>query len=289
MNQPDPIDLRVPATDGYLLAATLYAPLQSPRSVAVLSCGMGMSRGFYVHYASYLASRDIAVVTYDYRGVAGSRPARLRRFPATCTDWGEKDLAGVIDWAAQRYPGAPLFTVGHSLGAQIVGLAPNSGRLSGMLAIASPSGYWRHYPFPQNTALYALWRMVLPATAAAFRMFPARALRLGHDVPEHVMREWSGWCRSPHYLAGPPGTTRRARFERITAPLLAYSFSDDAYAPYRAAEALLDLYPNARRDHRHLVPRDVGGARIGHFGFFREGPIRSLWSETADWLTARRA
>jgi predicted alpha/beta hydrolase len=127
---------------------------------------------------------------------------------------------------------------------------------------------------------------VLPATAALFHMFPARALRLGEDVPEHAIREWSAWCRSPHYLAGPPGTARRAKFARLTMPLRAYSFSDDRYTPYRAAAALLTLYPNARAEHHHIVPRDIGIARIGHFGFFYDGPMRSLWSATADWLTA---
>ncbi len=277
-------ELRVPAADGYSLAATLFEPERPTARAAVLSTGMGIPRGFYARYATYLAACDIAVLAYDYRGVGGSRPARLRRFAATCTDWGERDLAGAIEWAGARF--ADVLAVGHSLGGQLVGLAPNNARLVGVLTIAAPSGYWRHWPFPMRLLLWTLWHAVLPSTAAALGLFPARVLRLGEDVPEHVMREWCAWCRSPHYIAGAPGTPRRAGFERIGAPLRAHSFSDDAYAPRRAVDALLGFYANARVEHRHVAPRELGMARIGHLGFFREGPTRALWAETADWLLA---
>jgi predicted alpha/beta hydrolase len=277
-------ELRVPAADGYSLAATLFEPERPSGQVAVVSAGMGIPRGFYGRYAAFLAARGIAALTYDYRGVGGSRPARLRGFPATCTDCGATDLAGAIGWAGERFP--RVLAVGHSLGGQLVGLAPNNARLAGILAIAAPSGYWRLWPFPLRLLLWTMWRAVLPATAALFGMFPARALRLGEDVPEHVMREWCAWCRSPHYIAGPPGSPRRAGFERVTAPFRAYSFSDDVYAPRRAVDALLGLYPNAHVEHHHVTPRDLGAALIGHFGFFRDGPTQALWVETADWLAA---
>lgn len=278
------IELRVPAADGYALAATLFEPERTADRIAVLSGGMGIPRGFYGRYAAFLASRGVAALTYDYRGVGGSRPVRLRRFPATCTDCGEKDLAGVIDWAAARF--SRVVAVGHSLGGQIVGLAPNNARLAGLLAIAAPSGYWRLWPFPLRLLLWTMWTTVLPAAAATFGMFPARALGLGEDVPEHVMREWCAWCRSPHYIAGPPGRPRRAGFERVTAPFRAYSFSDDWYAPRRAVDALLAFYASSRVEHHHLTPREFGATRIGHFGFFREGPTPALWAESADWLAA---
>ncbi len=277
-------ELRVPAADGYSLAATLFEPERPSGQVAIVSAGMGIPRGFYGRYAAFLATRGIAALTYDYRGVGGSRPARLRGFPATCTDWGAKDLAGALGWAGGRF--ARVLAVGHSLGGQLVGLAPNNGRLAAILAIAAPSGYWRLWPFPLRLLLRTMWRAVLPATATLFGMFPARALRLGEDVPEHVMREWCAWCLSPHYIAGPPGSPRRAGFARVAAPFRAHSFSDDWYAPRRAVDALLGFYANARAEHHHVTPRELGVARIGHFGFFRDGPTQALWAETADWLAA---
>jgi predicted alpha/beta hydrolase len=277
-------ELRVPAADGYSLAATLFVPDREGDSVAVLSAGMGIPRGFYGRYASYLASRGVAVLTFDYRGVGGSRPARLRRFHATATDWGAKDLSGAIEWSADRF--ARVAAIGHSLGGQLIGLAPSNPRLARILFIASQSAYWRHWDSPRKVLLLAMWSTALPATAAALGMFPGRALGLGEDVPEHVMREWSAWCRSPHYNAGPPGGSRRAGFARVTAPIHAYSFSDDWYAPRRAVDALLASYPSARSEHRHVAPPDLGLSRLGHFGFFREGPTKALWAETADWLAA---
>ena len=73
-------------------------------------------------------------------------------------------------------------------------------------------------------------------------------------------------------------------FARFRGPLLAYSFSDDAYAPTPAVESLLDAYSGADITHRHLTPADLGVSEIGHFGFFRERFRDTLWQESAAWL-----
>jgi predicted alpha/beta hydrolase len=49
---------------------------------------------------------------------------------------------------------------------------------------------------------------------------------------------------------------------------------------------LHDFYESAKRDMRRLSPQDVGAARIGHFGFFREDPGHRLWPQMLDWLNA---
>jgi predicted alpha/beta hydrolase len=277
--------LRIPAADGYPLAATCFAPAAAPNHRAVIvNAAMGIKRGFYAPFALHLADRGFAVVTYDYRGIAGSRPERLRAFRASTEDWGALDFAGVIDWTASRFAGARLLAIGHSIGGQLVGLAPNADRLAALLAIAAQSSYWGHWPMPRRWMMWALWRAALPLGAHAIGYFPGKRLGHGEDHPRGVARQWAEWGRSPHYIAGPPGSSRHERFTRLALAIRAYSYSDDHYAPRRAVDALLEFYRGARTEHRHVAPADVGLARIGHFGFFRDTAESALWPEAAAWL-----
>jgi predicted alpha/beta hydrolase len=49
-------------------------------------------------------------------------------------------------------------------------------------------------------------------------------------------------------------------------------------------EGLLSFYSQAQITHRHVSPKDLGVAAIGHFGFFREQFKSSLWNDTVHWL-----
>ena len=77
-----------------------------------------------------------------------------------------------------------------------------------------------------------------------------------------------------------------SRYARLRQPLLAFSFSDDPYAPQASAAALVSEYPHARAEHRHVRPADVGASAVGHLGFFREASRATLWRQTADWIRA---
>ena len=52
-------------------------------------------------------------------------------------------------------------------------------------------------------------------------------------------------------------------------------------------DALAALFANASPVERfHLVPRDLGVARLGHWAFFREGFRDRLWPEAARFVCA---
>jgi predicted alpha/beta hydrolase len=280
-----PTALRIAAADGYALGATHFAPDASNGRVVVLNAAMGVKRGFYAPFALHLAARGFAVVSYDYRGIGDSRPPRLRGFPARLQDWGERDFSGVLDWIAAQYPAARVLAMGHSVGGQIVALAPNADRVAALLCVAAQSGYWGHWPSARKLGMWALWHAAMPIGVRAVGYFPSRRLGLGEDLPPGVARQWAEWGRSPHYIAGPPGGAMRDRFARLRLAIRAYSFSDDHFAPRPAVEALLALYRGAMStEHRHLTPAGLGLRHIGHFGFFRGDGPGTLWADTAAWL-----
>jgi len=279
-------DLSLPATDGMLLGATLFRPDEpTPRSPFVLiTSAVGVKRAFYKKFASYLCDQGFSVLCFDYRGIGDSRPKSLFRFKASMSDWGEKDVAGIIDWIATEHASEKLMVIGHSVGAQLVGLAPNNARIVAMLSIAGQSGYWRLWSLPKKYLMAALWYVLVPSITPVFTYFPARRLGLGEDLPGGVILEWARWCRNPNYIVDDAVQSKRRYFENFIAPILYYSFADDIYAPEAAVEHLMSFYISAAKSGRHIIPSELGLRSIGHFGFFREPMKPLLWAETAEWL-----
>src|SRR5262245_21398762 len=283
-------ELRIPALDGYSLAATHHEPEGgSATAVVVLNPATAVKRGYYDRFAAFLAEEGLSAVTYDYRGIGGSRPARLRGFAARMRDWAEQDAAGVLAWVARERPGLPVAVVGHSFGGQALGLLPSTGGLAGVLRVGGRSGYWGHWPGAQRLGLLALWYLGMPAASHLLGYFPSSRLGMGEDLPAGVALEWARWGRRRDYVAGAEQGRWRAGFDALRGPLRAYSFSDDGLAPRAAVQGLLSFFRNATVEHRHLRPADVGVSRVGHWGFFREGFRDTLWRESAGWLKDRVA
>jgi len=283
-------ELEIRAGDGFSLAATLHHP-EAPEeeSVVLVNAGTGIRRGFYARFAAFLASCGFPVLTWDYRGIGDSRPASLRGLRAAMRDWGREDLEALLGWVGERHPGRPILVVGHSAGGQILGLAPSASRISAVLAVAAQSGWYRHWPVPRRYLMAGLWWGLMPAATALCGYFPSRALGLGEDLPKGVALEWARWCRNPQYMVDASGAPLRPHFADLRAPVLAFSFADDPFAPRAAVEQLLSFYTEANVTHRHVVPSEIGLRGVGHFGFFRETCREVLWKECVDWLRRRGA
>ena len=70
-------DITVPAMDSHPLAATLFLPRGAKRHAVLINSATAVPRRLYRGFASYLAGRGCAVLTYDYRGIGGSRPKAM--------------------------------------------------------------------------------------------------------------------------------------------------------------------------------------------------------------------
>ena len=67
-------EITVPASDGYLLAATLFLPRRAKTHAVLINSAAAVPRKIYRGFAGYLAQQGCAVLTYDYRGTGDSRP-----------------------------------------------------------------------------------------------------------------------------------------------------------------------------------------------------------------------
>jgi predicted alpha/beta hydrolase len=280
-----PNAVRITAADGFQVAATQYTPDEKPKAVVVINAATAVKRRYYDRFAQYLAAHGFAVLTYDYRGVGDSAPPKLRGFHATMQQWGELDQPAVLAHARAWQPNVPLMLVGHSVGGQIFGLLRDPHVVTRVLTVAAQHNYWRLWGSPERYGLWALWTLFMPVTSYALGYFPSMAVGLGENLPRGVALDWARWCRSPGALVQAVGGDAAERFTRYRGPMLALSFSDDTkFGPRRAVNALLDFYTNARRQHCHLTPRDLGVGEIGHFGYFREASRALGWPIALDWL-----
>jgi predicted alpha/beta hydrolase len=277
------IDVHIVTSDGVALAGTLWDPPgRAPSRVVVVASATGVLRAYYAPFAAWLAKQGFAVVTFDYRGMGDSRSDdKAASMHPTMHDWGERDLAAVVAWAGDTLGDGRAAVIGHSVGGQIVGLLPEPARVSALVTIGAQSGDYRLWPLPARLAMAVLWYGVVPGVTHAVGYLPG-SLGIGEDLPAGVALEWAKWCRTPGYLAGEGFESRREGFARLNAPVLAYGFDDDGYAPRAAVDALLALFVGARVDRRQLG-REAG--RFGHFGFFRERH-RALWRDVAEFLDA---
>jgi predicted alpha/beta hydrolase len=272
------------ARDGYALSGILVAP-PDPRAAMLVSPGTGFPKEFYLKFAQYAASRGYAVLAYDYRGMGGSAPESLRGFPAKMSDWGRLDMPAALDAVAEAAPGTPITIVGHSAGAQLVGLMDNAARVDRIAAIAASTGWWRWQPMPFRLAAWTLWFAYGPFCLATLGYIPGGKVWQGLALPPGVFREWRRWCRDVRYFGVDFGTTLRGHhYDEVRAELRDFCFTDDPIGNTRAVPALLAYYRNTRPTIEWIAPSDVGAPAIGHHGFFYARFRETLWKRVVDWL-----
>jgi len=280
-----------PALDGYELGGVHFRTHGecTPPSVVVLVGGGGIAARRYRHFARFLASCGIAVLTFDYRGVGRSRPPKLRGFKATVEDWSEWDCGGAISWMRGTYPQSELIGITHSICSLVLGGAPNVGELSRLLFIAAHTGYCGDYAKRYRIPMALTWHLVIPALTRLFGYFPGQMLRLGEDIPAGIALQWAARTRPELRLGdGNPESSRGRkilqRFAKIHVPTLAISFADDPFATESGSRRLLSCYPAGRVRLAIVDPSEMGLTHIGHFGFFRRNADIELWPSVIEFL-----
>jgi predicted alpha/beta hydrolase len=284
-------DITLPATDGFALGATLYLPRGAKTHAVLINSATAVPRKIYRGFASYLAARGCAVLTYDYRGTGGSlpRPAPLARsnplinFKASMTDWATFDVPAAVAWMRDRYGTLPLAYVGHSFGGQALGLIPNNTEVARALLIAAQAGTWRLMTPPEGHRIYALMKFVGAPLTRVMGYAPGK-IGLGHDLPKGVFLEWADWVTSDRYFFDDGKLRALANFPRYRGELRALSITDDPWATRAAVDMLCAGFTSIRPEIDSIRPSDAGATKIGHFGFFRPEHRDTLWRGAAEWI-----
>ncbi len=286
-----PERLRIPALDGYPLAAQLLVP-ENPVGLVQLNGGTAIVKEFYGAFARFLVEKGYAVCLWDYRGTGESAPKRMRGFSARMLDWGTLDMPGVLDFLDEQFPNLPKLVVGHSAGGQQVGFMPNLDKLAGLVCFATSSGYWGFMPPGYQLKTHIFFRAVVPAGNALLGYTAARRLGIMEDLPAGVTAEWRAWCSRPAYFFDPKffgKTVPTGRFDALPFPVKVFWATDDPISNARSVPA---FWQHIRSTHsldvEALRPAEYGLKTIGHFGFFRKTARETLWPKALAALETAR-
>ena len=250
---------------------TRFRAQGEPWATLLIANAMAVRQEFYHPLARYLAANGIHVTTFDYA---------VPHTDVTVSDWAEQDIARMLVEAREPAPQLPLLYLGHSLGGQLIGIVPGNEAVTAALHVTAGSGYYK-FNDRMPVLVRTLWFVYMPLFTPLFGYFPGRMLRAVGDLPRGVTWQWRRWCLQRDYLLA-DNDDYRARYASFSAPILSISFEDDDINTKNGIDHLHSSYPSVER--RHVQPKDMGQARIGHFGFFNERCREPLWSDALAWL-----
>lgn len=270
--------IQIASRDGLLLDSILLEAPASIRGVVQVAGGTGIKKEFYLNFARYLQDQGYHVLLFDYRGIGGSKPQSLRGFEAKNHEWGQKDMAAVLDWLDDRYPSMPKFLVGHSAGGQQLGMMDNHHKFSKALLISSSTGYWKWIASPYKYFTLFVWQGLTPFLLSTVGYLPASWFGLGEDLPKGVAAEWRSWCMNPSYFGKYFGSFIPKQFySKVKIPLHFLYPEDDPIATDKTVISLCGFYANATITTEKIFLRDNNLQKVGHLGFFSRKAKERLW------------
>ncbi|WP_420432075.1 serine aminopeptidase domain-containing protein [Hyphobacterium sp.] len=273
----------VTAADGFQLSASAFWP-DRPKASVLLSSGTGFPKEFYARLAQAGAERGYAVLTYDYRGIAGSVPETgLRGFEADMLDWGRLDMTAAGEFAMAMAPGQPLFTLGHSVGGHLIGFSPIGKLAAGHAFINVGSGYWGKSAWHYMPLALFFWMIYGPACLAVKGYIPGGGLWGGTALPRKAFMLWRSWCLKPGYFGDVLNQLGPQHFAEIDGPIHSWGANDDPIANRRTTPDILRLYSSASREATWLEPKEFGLKTIGHQGLMSRR-CAGIWPQIYDWF-----
>ncbi|WP_103072224.1 alpha/beta hydrolase family protein [Aquimarina sediminis] len=277
--------VNIPAIDSFLLSGKIYPCDKSidKNKVLIINSATAVEKKLYHHYASYMAENGYNVVTYDYRGIADSRPKKLRGFKASFTDWGQKDFSGVISYTKSKFPNHKIVILGHSIGGTIIGMTPKSTEISGIINIGAQTAYYKDWAKEQRTKIYILWHIVFPMITNLFGYFPGKRLGLLEDVPKGVIKQWNNRRKHANMQKQMEAIGITFYYDVCESKLLTLGVEDDPIGTKPAIMRIHDLFKKSDKEFKIIQLSEVETTKIGHFGFFSRKFKHTLWAKTLTW------
>ena len=270
--------------DQFQLKITLFEPLVSNQKVLLINSATGVKQTVYYSFAKFLQENGFTVITYDYRGIAGSKPENLKNFGASMRMWGTVDFKTVTDFIAEKYPNYSRFCLGHSVGALILGMNKDSQFFEKFIFVATQDAYVGNLNFKVATTAVLGFGIALPVLTEILGYFPANIFGLGADLPKGVAYDWRT------LILNKKSTSRL--YEKIAEDfsknLIQETFiihaEDDPWVTKKGMENLMkNVYPNLKTTYREIKVSESEKGEIGHINFFRSFN-KSLWKIVLDEL-----
>lgn len=290
-----PTPIVVTCADGYPLSAHIHRnphPHSPCKGGILLAPATGFKQTFYFNFAAWLAEQGYVVLTFDNRGIGQSQNnLPLAKQPANLIDWGQLDCPAALDTLHDHLTANhskdvadALYLIGHSAGAQLIGLMPNYHKIKRFVLIGASSGYFGNLSpktYLQAKAVFNIW---MPISNQLLGYASTATIGFGQNLPKNVATQWRKWCSSPGYMANDFGDKiKQHHYDDIIAPTLCLVATDDHIATPKNVADFTRSLPNAQLETRFVQPSDIQLTSIGHSDWFRRR-CSAYWPEIAAWL-----
>ncbi|MBS1735270.1 MAG: alpha/beta fold hydrolase [Bacteroidetes bacterium] len=255
---------------------SLYNAVPSSKVMIIVSAA-GVLQIFYKKIAEFFQNNGISTITFDYTGVGKSLHGNIKKENSNLANWGNRDLEAVIKHTIKTFPHHKIILLGHSIGGQLIGLAPSSFLADKIILVAAQSGYWKFWKGIGKIRMWANWYLLVPALTKMFGYLPSKKISRMENLPKNVAKEWAKWCKSSDYLFA-SFSHNKLYFDRIKCKLTSISIDDDIWAPKKSVEWLTAKFENASIKSLHFIPENFKALKIGHFSLFTEKFKDSIWN-----------
>ncbi len=257
------------------LAVTVFDNIEA-KKVLVIASATGVKQEFYKKFALFLAEHKITVLTFDYAGIGQSLTTSIKVLKHNAADWGNKDLESIFQYVKKNFAAYEKYVLGHSIGGQLLGMAPSIVDFNKIILIASQSGYWRYWKGFGQVKMWFNWYVLFPALLNSFGYLPSKKVSGMEDLPKNVANQWRNWGKHKKYIFSELNHSS-SLYSRLRLPVTAVSIDDDEFAPKGAADWMAAQYSTANKKFMHLIPKDFDTHKIGHFGLFKSKFQNSVW------------
>lgn len=261
--------LTLKAKDGFPIVAHLFHPIYSNHKILLINSATGVKQEFYFHFAMFLAKHGFTVLTYDYRGIGQSKPYSMKHFQATMRDWGKLDYPCLTQYLLNNFPEEEKFLLGHSIGALVLGLNPDSFQFKKFIFVSTQSSYFRRLHFKTQLEGLFGFGLLLPLTNFLYGYFPANYFGLGESLPKGAAMDWRKMILHPDSINALLNQEKDISNQLTQNILVLRSEDDDWLTKAGERELFSSTYSQMKPVYRLLLKNESPENHIGHVDFFR--------------------
>jgi len=281
----EPLVIPITAADGARFELLCVQPVGEWRQLLYWLPAMGVPARHYLPMAEALASRGIAMVVHEWRGIGSSDRRASRR-----SNWGYRelwldDLPPAMSALQKRWPDKVRLIGGHSLGGQVASLyaALHPNDYAGIAMVTSGAPYWRAYP---RSLLIKIGCMLAPMAANLRGYLPGRRIGFAGNEARGLTSDWARSARSGRYSATGMSQNLDELLAALQLPIFALRLRDDWLAPKASLEWLLGKMPQSPNVVGVLAPNDLDGHPADHFSWMKApAPIVERLADWTDSLS----
>lgn len=269
--------ISITTEDQYKLSAHIFEPENPQQKIVLINSATGVRQQIYFSLAQYFSEHGFTVITYDYRGIGQSKPRKMKGFSASMKLWGNTDYRAVTEFIKIKFKGYKKFCLGHSVGALILGLNPDSKMFDEFIFMGTQNAFVGNLKLRTRLEAYLGFGLAQPLTTVLLGYFPANWFGLGESLPAGSAFDWRTLIlnkKSTNRLLEESHDFSRELNQKV----LVLWAEDDSWVTEKGVKSLLkNTYPNLKPFYRLIKTSESDQREIGHINFFRSYN-KKLWN-----------